>query len=147
MKNLFKSGIILMLFFISLEISAQTKQEQLVGTWFFNYDLSLAHLEAEAKTNLDSMSELDRKKIEKFYKGRKIIFRSDGSFTQELSDRSVISGLWTFDNNGGNIIMSIGQNQSQTLIIKSLSSTSLIVLLDSKNKMKPMISEWYFTKN
>lgn len=147
MKNRYKIIFLFVLIINSLRISAQTKQELLIGTWVFNYELSMANIMPEAKKSLDLMSDSDKIKFEKAYKGRKIIFRSDGSFKQELSDGLVISGLWTFDDNGGNIIMSIGQNQSQTLIIKSLFSTSLIVLLDSKNKKKPIISEWYFTKN
>lgn len=136
-----------MLIFTSLKISAQTQQEKLVGTWIFNYELSIANVRPEAKKTLDLMSDLYRKKIERAYKGRKIIFRPDGSFTQELSDGTQINGLWTLENDANDIVISILQKQIQILEIKLLSSTSLIVALKSDDNMKPIISEWYFSKN
>lgn len=146
MKNRYKIIFLFVLIFNSLRISAQTKQELLAGTWVFNYELSMANIIPEAKKSLDLMSDLNKVKFEKAYKGRKIIFRPDGSFTQEILNGPSISGLWTIENNERNIILNIVQKQIQSLEIKSLSPTSLVVTLVNSDKMRPIISDWYFTK-
>ena len=84
-----------MVFCLPLTSKAQNiSQEQLTGTWVFNYDASFAKIEAKVKARYDSMLELNKARIVSAYKGRKISFNTDGSYLQTLSDGRKATGTW-----------------------------------------------------
>lgn len=146
MKNIVKNISVLLLLFNCFTITAQTQQEQLLGTWTFDFESSKANMEEKAKTVLQKMPSA-KEKLEKAYKNRQITFGSDGSYLLRLADGSQIKGTWTVNNTAqsNSITITASQNQIQHLVIIMLSDNTLI-LKQEDTKGTPMFSKWYFTK-
>lgn len=135
------------MFFVTTVISAQTTQEQLIGTWVFNYDASFAKIDSNAKTHLDKMDISRKERLENAYKGRTITFGADGSYLQQLADGRKVFGTWVLSGNGKDILVKNPEGKELNLKIKTLNSTSLILNPNDLGKGKSMLSDWHFSKN
>ncbi len=125
---------------------AQTTQEQLVGTWTFNYQESLDNMNADSKTAFNKIPSPLKQKIEANYKKRKITFNSDGSYQQVLVNGYAITGVWTLRNK--NIIeITDGKGNLNKQKIEELTDTRLILKPQDVGMGKSTIKQWYFTKN
>lgn len=147
MKNIFKSIVFFVLIFNCYSGIAQIKREQLIGTWIFDYTVSISKMEAKAKMHYDKMQEVSKNRFEKSFKDRKLSFNSDGFFSQQTADGMSISGTWTLSGNHQNIIMTNQQGNILELKIKKLSVSSLVLKPANTGKGQVMLSEWYFIKN
>lgn len=143
MKTINILAIILLTFIQSL--NAQTKEEQIIGTWVFNYESSLSKMENEVKTQYNVMPEQERAKIESVYRGRKITFDSNKNFTQTLANGIKSVGMWALaDNDYLNITTPTGI--VFTYKIKIFTPTTLNLMLDNNSGAKALMPELHFTK-
>lgn len=147
MKNIFKSIAFFVLIFNCCSGIAQIKREQLIGTWIFDYTVSISKMEEKAKMHYDKMQEISKNRFEKSFKGRKLNFNSDGSFLQNTSDGNSISGLWTLGRDNQSIIMTNQQGNILELKIINISASLLILIPVNTAKEQGMLLEWYFIKN
>lgn len=146
MKNIVKNISVLLLLFNCFVITAQTQQEQLLGTWTFDFESSKTNMEEKAKTILQKMPSA-QEKLEKAYKNRQITFGSDGSYILRLADGNQTTGTWIVDSTAQNnsITITTSQNQIQHLVI-IMFSKNILVLKQDDTKGTPMFSKCYFTK-
>lgn len=147
MKNIFKSISLLLLVLNCLTLTAQTKREQLVGTWVFDYEVSIAKMDDKAKKYYDIMQEVSKSRFEKSFKDRKLSFNADGSFLQQTADGRSIIGTWVLSSDHQNIIMTNQQGSILDLKIKTLSASLLVLKPKNNGKGQKMLSEWDFIKN
>lgn len=147
MKKIFKNIGIFILIFNCYSLTAQTLENQLIGTWFFDYESSMAKMGEMSKKHYDKMELVSKNYFEKSYKGRKIIFNKDGSFLQQQPEGSQISGKWLLSNNKPNIIMTNLHGEVLEIKIVRVSNSTLVVKPKSNDKGQMMLSEWYFIKN
>lgn len=125
--------------------NAQATEEQIIGTWVFNYESSFSTMDAEVKTQYNVMPEQERAKIESVYRQRKITLDSNKNFTQTLANGIKSVGIWSLaDKDYLNITTPTGIVFIYK--IKILTSTTLNLILDSNSGAKALISELHFTK-
>lgn len=146
MKNRVEIISVLLLVFSCLVMTAQTKKEQLVGTWIFNYDASYKKMEQPLKVIYDEITQKQRLAIENNYRDRKAIFAADGSYKQILSDGRASIGRWELNKN--NTVMEITDTNGNKYIqkIKVLTDTELILEPENSGNSKMFLKEWYFIK-
>ncbi|WP_140487076.1 hypothetical protein [Flavobacterium sp. GSA192] len=140
-------GVLLVIFNYSVS-RAQTQNDQLIGTWIFDFNASVFNMEEKAKAIIQKLPAV-QEKLEKSYKNRQITFGVDGHYTLYLSDGRQTNGIWTFDstatrNNTIDLITS--ENQIQKFIVLFISTDKLILKPQDDSNGKPMFSQWYFTK-
>ena len=119
----------------------------LVGTWIFDYDLSIRKMDNSAKMHLDSVEQTRRNKIEKNYRGRKVTFGNKGEYKQTLSNGHTAKGEWELSKNHKNVIITAPNGFKYIQRIKFLSKTKLILKPIMEGKAKMLISEWNFVKS
>lgn len=147
MKNIFKIIAVILLIFNSTTIIAQTQQEQLQGTWNFDYNNSVANMDENAKAILLKVPAAQGK-LESSYRNRQIAFNTNDTYLFHLSDGREDTGTWTISNTGGTVIsLTNSQGHVQHLTVIMLSSTALVLKPENDGKGKPMFSKWYFIKN
>lgn len=144
MRNIFKSIAFLILIFNCYSVTAQIQREQLVGTWVFDYESSMANMDENAKKVLAKSPTLQGR-LESSYRNRQIILAIDGSYSLHLPDGKQVLGTWELDTNGNTVIIHY-QNQNENLSIVTVLSTALVLKPVIDGNVKPMFSTWYFTK-
>lgn len=147
MKNIFLRLAFLILIFNYYSTTAQIQREKLIGTWVFDYTVSVSKMEEKAKKHYDKMQEVSKNRFEKSFKERKMSFNSDGVFLQQTADGISISGTWMLSSNHQNIIMTNQQGNILELTIKKLSASLLVLKPVNIVKGQVMLSEWYFIRN
>lgn len=147
MKNIFKSIVFFVLIFNCYSGVAQIKREQLIGTWIFDYTMSISKMEEKAKMHYNKMQESSKNRFEKSFKDRKLNFNTDGSFLQKTSEGSLISGTWILNADDQSIIMTNQQGNILEFKIKNIAASLLILNPVNTVKDQAMLLEWYFIKN
>lgn len=145
MKNIFKNIGLFILIFNCYSSTAQTQREQLVGTWVFDYETSLTHMDEQAKKALAKIPTMQGR-LESGFKNRRITLASDGNYLLHLPDGKEVAGTWELDTINGNGIIIHYQYQIENLSIILLSSQALVLKPENNGNAKPMLSTWYFTK-
>lgn len=147
MKNIFKSIVFFVLILNCYSGVAQIKQEQLIGTWIFDYTMSISKMEEKAKMHYNKMQESSKNRFEKSFKDRKLNFNADGSFLQKTSEGGLISGTWVLNADDQSIIMTNQQGNILEFKIKNIAASLLILNPVNTVKDQAMLLEWYFIKN
>ncbi|GAA3626415.1 lipocalin family protein [Flavivirga jejuensis] len=142
-------GLMLIVFSLFQTVSAQTIQEQLIGTWTFDYQASLGSMTQKSKDHYNKMDASRQSKLSTTYKDRKITFNSDDSYVQVLSDGRTTNANWTINSknnlefklpNGRTIPFKIVTLQNNTLILSQIKS-------NAQGSLKILFTNWHLTKN
>jgi len=146
MKNIWTRFAFLILVFHCYSISAQVRPEQLIGTWVFDYSKSIDKIDEQAQKDYALMPEVIKSQFEQSYRGRKLIFNTNGSFIQQTIDGKQIVGSWKLDNNQN---ISVTSPQGGTIAFKLvvLSDAILVLQLQKKGNQQIILSQWYLNKN
>lgn len=146
MKNIWTRFAFLILVFHCYSISAQVQQEQLIGTWVFDYSKSIDKIDEQAQKDYALMPDVIKNQFEQSYRGRKLIFNTNGSFIQQTIDGKQILGSWKLDNNQN---ISVTSPQGGTIVFKIvvLSDVILVLQLQKKGNQQIILSQWYLNKN
>jgi hypothetical protein len=119
---------------------SQNTQDQLIGTWMFDYKSSIE----KAKKRIDKMSQKRHLRIESAYKGRKITFSANGNYKQVLLDGRETNGIWKLSNN--TIEIKTLKGGLRILEIQKLSADILVLKPKIEGNKKLIIPKWYYTK-
>ncbi|MEP5339993.1 MAG: lipocalin family protein [Algibacter sp.] len=150
MKTLsYKHLLIMLIALIAININhAQNTQEQLIGTWTFDYDTSLDMMAQKSKTHYNKMDATRQDKISASYKGRIITFNNNGTYTHVLANGKTTSATWILNNNN-NLEITPSSGITASFIIKKLEIDTL-TLSPINNKgvsTSILFSNWHLTKN
>lgn len=140
---------VLLLAFISIsqKAEAQRIEEQLIGSWVFDYTTSLANLETSAKQHIYSMPPVRILRIENAYKERAISYQANGVYNLLLKDGRTSTGHWQLNNDKTVIELTNTKGKTQYQKIKSLNPGALISEPETTANKKMFIPAWYYTKS
>ena len=144
MKTIYTFLTLIFLTFVQTS-NAQTTEEQIIGTWIFNYETSFSTMEDEVKTQYNAMPEQERVKMESAYRGRKITLDSNKNFTQILANGIKSLGMWVLTDTDY-LKITTPTGIVFTYKIKTLTPTTLNLILDSDSGVKALIPDLHFTK-
>lgn len=154
MKSRLRNNFFILIFsVISISVNAQNNtnkktKDLLMGSWTFDLEASKPNMEIKIKTMIEK-NQASYSRLEKDYKGRQLIFSTDGRFILHLADGRQTQGNWEVYKANGleSIQLTSLQNHVQDLSIQMLSNQSLVVKQEYNGKGTPVFSKWYFTKN
>ncbi|GAA3630769.1 hypothetical protein GCM10022397_15610 [Flavivirga jejuensis] len=137
----------LVLLSIPQTLSGQTIQEELIGTWTFDYQASLNSMAQKSKTHFNEMNTVRKSKLSSTYKNRKITFNTDGSYVQVLSDGRTTNANWATNTNN-NLAITNPNGKTVLFKIKKLETNSLILSqINTTGSMNILFTNWHLTKN
>lgn len=148
MKSLFCNAILMVILFLPLSGMGQNVlEEQLLGTWIFNYELSLELMDEKVKKVYESKDATRQDKIQQAYRDRKITFFADGIFLQELANGRKANGNWTLENDM--IVITNSLHQKRSFNVKSINKDTLVLMPTSSDneKVNMLFSQWYLLKS
>lgn len=121
------------------------KKATLVGTWLFDEQHSFTKIDSDAKKQMDTIPTL-RIQLESIYRGRKVVFGQDGSFSILLVDGRSATGNWTLTNDDI-LLMEDSQGNTMARPLGQLSKTKMVLLNPyTEGGEKPLMSEIHYTK-
>lgn len=129
-------------------MSSQTLQEQLTGSWTFDFQASLNSTSQRSKTHYNAMDPSRKTRVSNIYNNRKLTFNSDGTCIQELADGRTSQVTWnlTTDNK---LRITAPNGRSILFMIRALDASAL--LLEQVNTMggntNILFTNWHLTKN
>jgi len=145
MKNIFKSIIMTMLIFTSIQINAQNNTEaELQGTWTIDYAKTLAEIDSNNTGAFEAMNERRRNQIENTHKGRTLSLLSNGTFTQKLTDGRESNGSWYIFGNKLDLVSS--KNTRAEFKIHKINANTLVLKTRNYGEAKPMFKYLHFNK-
>ncbi|MCR8667505.1 hypothetical protein NO995_07425 [Aestuariibaculum sp. M13] len=128
------------------EINVNGIQEDLVGNWVFELDESMTLMDARSKAAYGKMKDVVKTRVDKAYKGRRFIFRRDGSFSQVLENGREINGTWQIVNQ---LVEILNPNRVvRKFKVKEVTANKL-VLIPIEKEGKPgniLFNQWSFVK-
>lgn len=140
--------ILLIVFVLPIKVFSQSNQEQLLGTWVFDYDASFAKMDSISKAHYNRMDANRKTQMEKAYKGRAMTFGNDGSYVQQSIDGHKIVASWVLSDNSKDIVVTNPEGKELRLKIKKIGANFLVLNPVETNTVgKAMISELHFTKH
>ncbi|WP_140487125.1 hypothetical protein [Flavobacterium sp. GSA192] len=143
MKNIF-TYIVLFIFSCNAGF-AQIQKEQLVGTWIFDYPISVANMDAGAKKVYEKNQRL-QVGLESSFKNRQLTFDSRGNYLLRLASGKQVPGTWNVNAINGSKLLMSSSKHTENLTVVMLSATSLVLKPINNGKAKPILGTWYFTK-
>jgi hypothetical protein len=138
---------LLALFSLSSQAQEQNTAEKLIGTWTLQYDATFASIKPDTKTRFNTMNHTRQKRMINNFKGRKIIFNTNGDFIQSLADGRQSNSTWKFTSNNTTIEITDSKGRIHLYKIKKLTSNLLVYKLKENTNIKPLIPELHFVKN
>jgi len=127
----------------SIQAQESTAQ-QLVGTWLFDEQSSFATIDPVYKMQMDSLPQF-KSQLESAYRGRKIIFGADNSYTTLLADGRQASGTWSLDvNNKIRVLDPVGNAYLYELA--QFNGTHMVLIPITQGNTKSTIAQWHFVK-
>lgn len=141
-------AVILLIFSFPQTSTSQNIQEQIVGTWTFDYEASLSNMDEASKAHYARIGAERQNRISGAYKGRKITFNADGSYTQVFSNGKSSTITWAIKGNK-DLEITTSDGRSIPFKIEELGTNKLILSpVNTKgNKASVLFSYWYLTKN
>lgn len=140
--------ILLIVFVLPIKVFSQGNQEQLLGTWVFDYDASFAKMDSISKAHYNRMDANRKTQMKKAYKGRVMTFGIDGSYVQQSIDGHKIVASWVLGDNSKDIVVTNPAGKELRLKIKKIGANFLVLNPVETNPVgRAMISELHFIKN
>lgn len=138
-------SMLMLLVFSSTILCAQDiGTHPLIGTWEFDYGPSLSKMETSTKTRLDGLPQ-QKSSVEAAYRGRKVIFDSDGSYVQLLADGRSATGIWSLGDNNM-VLITDPRGNSYPQRITMLTDSHLVLEPIVEGQTKSLFPEWHFNK-
>ncbi len=145
MRSSYIIGLLLLVFSFSETALAQTTQEQLIGTWTFDYEASVLKMNEDAKTYYESLDTSRKARIENNYRGRTITFSVDGGYILSKPNGSELTGVWVLT--GQEITVTFSSGLTKVLEIESISATSITITPEAIGSGNLTFTQWHLTKN
>ncbi|AUP77429.1 hypothetical protein C1H87_01315 [Flavivirga eckloniae] len=101
-------------------------------------------MSTNSKRNFDAMNPENKTRFKTIYRGRKLTFKTNGTFLQELSNGKNTLGIWSLENN--NLVLKPEKGSVWIFKIYKLSDTRLILKLENKGSNITIMPKWIFTK-
>jgi len=140
--------VLLVCFLVSFSGTAQqVTQEQLIGDWVFNYEVSLELMDEAARSHYEQMDANGVANLEQAYQGRRLVFGPAGYFSQELSDGQQVEALWSLDTAGDIEIVSPSGQVINFRVLEIAEDHIILIPKKPDNSMANMLfSQWYLMK-
>ncbi|GAA4304539.1 hypothetical protein [Aestuariibaculum suncheonense] len=146
MKSIYTLTLLLVFILMPMsEVSAQTSETDLIGTWKLNYENTLSKVSQAMRSKFDSLPAQARTKAELAYRDRLIYLKSDESFLMSLTDGKTVSGFWKFNEGANQLEVSTSRGKVFNYKARVLNSNTLILVIDPLNT-SALFSEMEFTK-
>lgn len=128
MRKNIKKIIFLILIFNCYSITAHIDENPIVGTtWLFDFETSKVNINEISKKHYNKMQLVSKKNFEKVYKGRKMIFNTDGIFFQQQSDEEQIAGKWSLSTNKRDITIVNFKGEVLEIRVESVSNSTFVL--------------------
>jgi len=114
------------------------------GEWMFEFNKSFSKVEESSKAYLDSIPDSELQLIYSNYEGRKIIFESNGNFTQSLPGGRNVSGKWHLNSTTNMIEIKLPNGAVYYQKLKILDSRSILITPVKGSNV--IINKWYYSK-
>ncbi|AXP80443.1 hypothetical protein CJ739_1354 [Mariniflexile rhizosphaerae] len=141
-------GAIMLFLCLSQNIWSQENTNDLIGTWAFDYEASLAAMDSNGRSQLKDMerSPMRLQRFESVYKGRRISFFGDGRFVLSLADGRGTDAKWELRNDQQiALVDSRGIEKNYKIIL--LTSDRLVIGVQKVfEKTKPLFTKYYYSK-
>lgn len=121
--------------------------EGVIGSWNFDYEMSLSEMDSTSKAHFENMDSAIQKRVIKSYQGRQLVLNENMTFSQISQDGSVFSGNWQIDYSNSTLTLTYGDGMRYPLRIIDTSETTLILVPQDVGKGKPLFQKWFYTKN
>lgn len=143
--------LLIVLFFLTLPFKSigQNVQDQLAGTWIFDYEESLRLMDGKAKKHFDAMDSSRKDKVERAYVNRKIVLTGNGGFVQEFNDGRKLEAVWALVSEGGKDKIKVSDSRGvRWFNIKKLKGDALIISPEHNGgkKANMLMSQWFLTR-
>lgn len=127
---------------------AQSLDEQIIGTWIFDYESSVSMMDDRAKAYYDKIPNARRDRIIGSHKGRKVTFRPDGTYDQEMSNGKHNTANWRLSTEG-RLELTTKRGIVTSFKIKELEADKLV--LEKENTKggatRVLFAYWYLKRN
>lgn len=140
-------ALILLVFSVSQTISAQSPEEQLVGTWIFDYEASLQSISEKSKDDYPKMDATRQSKVSARYKNSEVTFNMDGTYSQVLLNGRTYLATWII-NDDNNLKVIYSKDRVALFMIENIGIDNLELnqIRGRGRAANVLFTDWFFTK-
>ena len=146
MKILLQITFFLLLTYSGLaQNNTPRNKEQLVASWSIDYEKSISNMDSIPKKTIANNPFL-KSSIEKNYKGRQIVFETNGNFLQIQADGSEKTGKWTLNEEDNIVRITSPNGQEFPFEITNLNTNYLVLKFIGSTEGNLYFEELYYDK-
>ncbi len=117
----------------------------LQGSWTFDYDTSLANIDAQSKKRVSKMKPAIKNMLKQSYRNRQLTFFKNGEYLQVFSNGKEQTGNWS--DRGFVLEIKNNKGRGKRFRVVLLSDSKLVLRPLTKGKLKAVFTNWYLIKN